>query len=74
MTSFYDDEILVGLKKSEAIYAKVAALSEYIFNEEHLSNRESYLKELEFLLRLQPTETHLRKVQCREFWFPWFLF
>lgn len=82
MTSFYDDEILVGLKKSEAIYAKVAALSEYIFNEEHLSNRDSYLKELEFLLEgIKGTASHLTifnhktyspelEVGHKEFWGP----
>ncbi|CAN5528877.1 hypothetical protein BH10BAC3_BH10BAC3_24870 [soil metagenome] len=60
MTSLYNDEILLRLKRSEAIYTKVAALSEFIYNDEHLANRDTYLKELEFLLEgIRGTDAHL---------------
>ena len=59
MATLYDNEILLGLQKSEAIYAKVAVLSECIYNETHLDNRETYLKELEFLLdSIRGTDSH----------------
>jgi len=60
MNTIYNNEILLGLKKSEAIYNKVAELSELIFNEGRLSDREAYMKELEFLLQgIKGTDAHL---------------
>lgn len=60
MTNFFDNEILVGLKKSEAIYNKVAELSQYIFTQDSIINRDAYLKELEFLLQgIRGTDTHI---------------
>jgi DNA-binding CsgD family transcriptional regulator len=41
---------LIGLRKAEAIYARVAHLSEYIFREEALEDKEDYLRELKYLL------------------------
>lgn len=41
---------LVGLRKAETIYARVVQLSDYIFREETLEDREDYLKELNYLL------------------------
>lgn len=55
-----NSEILIGLKKSEAIYHKVSELSHYIFNDDSLVNRDAYMKELEFLLQgIKGTDTHL---------------
>ncbi len=51
MDTIYNTEILVSLKKSEAIYNKVAELSRYIFHGGGLENRDSRIKELEFLLK-----------------------
>lgn len=60
MTTFLNDEILFSLKKSEAIYNKVAKLSHDIFDGDSLANRESQMKELEFLLQgIKGTEAHL---------------
>jgi DNA-binding CsgD family transcriptional regulator len=60
MATILDNNILLGLKKSEAIYNKVAAISQYIFNEDRLAGREDYLKELEFLLQgIKGTDAHL---------------
>jgi len=60
MTSSLNHEILLSLKKSEAIYSKVADLSQYIFTGENLENRADYLKDLEFLLQgIKGTEAHL---------------
>ncbi len=60
MATFLDNDILIGLKKSEAIYHKVAELSQYIFNNDSLTNRAAYMKELEFLLQgIKGTDTHL---------------
>ena len=60
MATVLDNEILIGLKKSEAIYYKVAELSQYIFNKDSLENRDAYMKELEFLLQgIRGTDTHL---------------
>jgi DNA-binding CsgD family transcriptional regulator len=60
MTTFLNDEILFSLKKSEAIYNKVAKLSHTIFYGDSLSDRESQMKELEFLLQgIKGTEAHL---------------
>ena len=60
MANNLDNELLLGLKKSEAIYNKVAELSQYIFNGENLANRDAYMKELEFLLQgIKGTDTHL---------------
>lgn len=60
MENILNNEILLGLKRSEAIYNKVAELSSYIFNEDGLSDRASYMKELEFLLQgIKGTDTHL---------------
>ncbi len=60
MPNILNNEILLGLKKSEAIYNTVAELSQYIFTEDSLEGREVYLKELEFLLQgIKGTDTHL---------------
>lgn len=60
MSSFYDTEILLHLKKSEAIYNKVAELSRYIFDGDRLANRESHMRELEFILKgIKGTDAHL---------------
>jgi DNA-binding CsgD family transcriptional regulator len=60
MSAFFDSEILLNLKKSEAIYNKVAKLSSYIFDGDSLADRESQMKELEFLLQgIKGTDAHL---------------
>ncbi|MFM9948381.1 MAG: response regulator transcription factor [Saprospiraceae bacterium] len=60
MINHINDDILLGLRRSEAIYNKVAELSQYVFNNDNLANRDSYMKELEFLLQgIQGTDTHL---------------
>ena len=60
MANILDNEILLGLKKSEAIYKTVAELSQYIFNADSLEGRDAYLKELEFLLQgIKGTDAHL---------------
>lgn len=60
MATVLNNEILIGLKKSEAIYHKVAELSQYIFNKDSLVNRAAYMKELEYLLQgIKGTDTHL---------------
>ncbi len=60
MASFINNEILLSLKKSEAIYHKVAELSKYIFNGDGLANRDAQMKELEFLLKgIKGTDAHL---------------
>ncbi len=41
---------LIGLRKAETIYDRVVQLSNYIFREDELENRQDYLRELEFLL------------------------
>ena len=41
---------LLGLRKAEAIYGRVLQLSEYIFREVPLENKEEYMQELAFLL------------------------
>ena len=51
MNTIYNSDILLSLKKSEAIYNKVAELSRYIFHGGALENRDSRIKELEFLLK-----------------------
>ncbi len=51
---------LIGLRKAEAIYDRVVHLSEYIFSEDNLANKDIYLKELEFLLQgIRGTDTQL---------------
>ncbi len=53
-------EMLLSLKKSEAIYHKVVALSHQIFSGDGLLNRDSHMKELEFLLQgIKGTDAHL---------------
>ena len=60
MVSFIDNEILVSLKKSEAIYNKVAELSKYIFSGDGLADRDAQMKELEFLLKgIKGSDAHL---------------
>jgi DNA-binding CsgD family transcriptional regulator len=60
METSFNQEILFRLRKSEAIYNKVADLSQYIFSGENLENRDSYMKELEFLLQgIKGTDAHL---------------
>jgi hypothetical protein len=60
MANILDNDILLGLKKSEAIYNRVADLSQYIFNEDSLAGREDHLKELDFLLQgIKGTDAHL---------------
>ncbi len=60
MSNSTNIELLIGLQKSEAIYNKVVELSTYVFNNDKLTDRDSYLKELEFLLAgIQGTDTHL---------------
>lgn len=60
MTTFLDAEILLSLKKSEALYNKVAELSQHIFYGDSLADRDSHMKELEFLLQgIKGTEAHL---------------
>ncbi len=60
MSNFYDSEILLSLRKSEAIYNKVAELSKSIFHGDGLANRESQMQELEFLLKgIKGTDAHL---------------
>ena len=41
---------LIGLRKAETIYNRVVELSDYIFREEALENKEDYLRELKYLL------------------------
>jgi DNA-binding CsgD family transcriptional regulator len=41
---------LIGLRKAENIYERVVQLSDLIFREHELENRQDYLRELEFLL------------------------
>ena len=77
-----NNELLLGLRKSEAIHAKVTELSERIFSTADLTGRAAYLKELEFLLQgIQGTDTQLAifnhktyvtelEVGLREFWGP----
>ncbi len=51
---------LIGLRKAETIYARVVQLSDFIFREEELENRSTYLQELEFLLDgIKGADTHL---------------
>jgi DNA-binding CsgD family transcriptional regulator len=60
MQSTINNDLLIGLKKSEAIYNKVVELSTYIFNDVTLADRDTYMKELEFLLDgIKGTDTHL---------------
>jgi DNA-binding CsgD family transcriptional regulator len=60
MSSFFNNEILLSLKKSEAIYNKVAKLSHYIFDGDSLADRDVHMKELEFLLQgIKGTDAHL---------------
>lgn len=60
MATILDNEILIGLKKSEAIYQKVAEVSEHIFVNDNIKHKEKYLKELEFLLMgIRGTDAHL---------------
>ncbi len=44
MTTGLDNEILPGLKKSEAMYNKVTGLSQYIFNNNSHVNRDACMK------------------------------
>jgi DNA-binding CsgD family transcriptional regulator len=44
------NQSLIGLRKAETIYDRVVELSNYIFREEELENRQDYLRELAFLL------------------------
>jgi DNA-binding CsgD family transcriptional regulator len=41
---------LIGLRKAESIYERVVHLSQYIFRDEELENRDEYLRELQYLL------------------------
>ena len=41
---------LIGLRKAESIYERVVHLSQYIFRDEALENRDDYLRELQYLL------------------------
>ncbi len=41
---------LIGLRKAETIYDRVVQLSDYIFREEELENKDDYLRELKYLL------------------------
>jgi DNA-binding CsgD family transcriptional regulator len=41
---------LIGLRKAESIYERVIHLSQYIFRDEELENRDEYLRELQHLL------------------------
>lgn len=51
---------LIGLRKAETIYARVVQLSDFIFREEELESRSTYLQELEFLLDgIKGADTHL---------------
>lgn len=51
---------LIGLRKAEAIYDRVIELSDYIFREDELANKDDYLRELEYLLKgVKGTETIL---------------
>ncbi len=60
MANVLDNEILLGLKKSEDIYNTVAELSQHIFTDDSLAGRDAYIKELEFLLQgIRGTDTHL---------------
>lgn len=60
MANVLDNEMLIGLKKSEAIYNTVAELSQHIFTDDSLAGRDAYIKELEFLLQgIRGTDTHL---------------
>ncbi len=60
MTMNYNSEILQSLKKSEAIYNKVAELSKHIFHGDSLSNRDAHKAELAFLLKgVKGTDAHL---------------
>ncbi len=44
------NQSLIGLRKAETIYERVALLSNYIFREEELANKADYLRELKYLL------------------------
>ena len=82
MPNIFNNEILLGLKKSEAIYHTVAELSQFIFTEDSLDGRDTHLKELEFLLQgIKGTDAHLTifnhtsfapelEVGHKEFWGP----
>ena len=60
MGNYLNHEILLSLKKSEAIYSKVAELSHVIFDGENLANRDAQMRELEFLLQgIKGTDAHL---------------
>jgi len=51
---------LIGLRKVESIYNRVAQLSNYVFGGHKLDNRAEYLEELEFLLKgVKGTDSHL---------------
>ena len=51
---------LIGLRKVESIYNRVAQLSHYVYGEHQLDRREEYLEELEFLLKgVKGTDSHL---------------
>lgn len=55
-----NNELLLGLRRSEAIHAKVAELSERAFGKADLVDKAAYMKELEFVLRgIQGTDTQL---------------
>jgi hypothetical protein len=41
---------LIGLRKAESIYERVVHLSQYIFRDKELENRDDYLRELQYLL------------------------
>jgi DNA-binding CsgD family transcriptional regulator len=60
MANNLDNEILLGLKKSEAIYNTVAEISQHVFKDDSIEDRDDYIKELEFLLKgIRGTESHL---------------
>jgi DNA-binding CsgD family transcriptional regulator len=60
MTTILNNNILLSLKKSEGIYNKVAELSQCIFDGDTLADRDSQMKELEFLLQgIKGTDAHL---------------
>ena len=60
MISVIINESLVGLRKADAIYKRVTEISNYVFQDDTLAEREVYIKELEFLLQgVKGTDAHM---------------
>ena len=60
MSNLISDEVIINLRKAESIYNRVAELSEQIYIEKNIKDRDSYLKELQFLLQgVKGSDAHL---------------